>query len=645
MSARRSVLSLLILALAALAPALALGAETAPSAQVAWRLLDYLAVDYPGAVKDGRVVSASEYAEMKEFSRAARERVGSLAPTPAKSDLIAQSDALVAAIDRKGPTEEVADRAHKLGAALLRAYPTALAPTAPPDLGAAAQLYAQQCSGCHGASGRGDGPNAKGLDPPPVAFADRARARQRSTFGLYQVITQGLDGTAMPSFAQLPPEQRWALAFYVGRFAYSDAEAAAGAKLWSEPRLRAQVPDLQALVQTSPAALAKAVGEPQASELVAYLRRHPETVTPKPAGSLAIARGKLAQSLAAYRAGDRARAQDLALSAYLDGFEPVEPAISARDNALMTRVETAMGTFRASLSKGAPTSDVAQQADHLNALLDAAERALAPERANPAASFAGAFTILLREGLEALLIVVAMIAFLRKAERPEVLAYVHGGWIAALVAGGLTWAAATWLISISGASRELTEGFGSLLAAVVLISVGVWMHGKGQADAWQAYIRERLSKALNRESAWFLCLLAFVVVYREVFETILFYAALWSQGAGAAVIGGAAAAVACLGLIAWALLSYSKRLPIGQFFTYSSWLMAALAVVLAGKGASALQEAGLLDIGPIAGVPRIELLGLYPTWQGVLVQALTTIVLLAAFGLNHRRTSAKPRDP
>src|SRR3546814_5169125 len=103
-------------------------------------------------------------------------------------------------------------------------------------------------------------------------------------------------------------------------------------------------------------------------------------------------------------------------------------------------------------------------------------------------------------------------------------------WIGALAAGGMTWAIATYVIGISGASRELTEGFGSLIAAVVLLSVGIWMHGKAQADQWQRYIREKLSRALSRQSAWFLFGLAFIVVYREVFEPILFYASLWPKG-------------------------------------------------------------------------------------------------------------------
>lgn len=512
-------------------PATAVAQDAPPSAAVAWRLLDYIAVDYPGAVSDGRIVSEAEYAEMREFSASVRSRIAALPASSAKPQLLAEAKALVGSVDHRAEPADVARRARTLAADLLKAYPVPLAPQQAPNLVRGAALYAQQCASCHGAAGRGDGPNAKGLDPPPIAFTDVARANERSLFGLYQVIGQGLDGTAMPSFAHLSSDDRWALAYYVGTFAYSREAERAGEQAWrAGSQLHAVVPDLQVLTQTTPAALAARVGEPQATQIMAYLRRHPEAVAPKSNGGLDVARRKLAESLNAYEAGDRKRAEELALSAYLDGFEPVEPLLRARDGALMAKVEASMGELRASLARGAPSAEVAAQVRGLDGLFDEAARALAPEQASAASSFLGAFTILLREGVEALLIVIAMIAFLRKAERQDVLPYVHGGWIAALLAGGLTWAAATYLISISGASRELTEGFGSLVSAVVLISVGVWMHGKAQAGAWQAYIRDKLSAALSKRSAWFLFLLAFVVVYREVFETILFYAALWSQG-------------------------------------------------------------------------------------------------------------------
>jgi high-affinity iron transporter len=643
----RSLLRLfaLMLALGLGAPALA-QAPSATEAQVAWRLLDYVAVDYTGAVANGQVTNPAEYGEMVEFGGQIRTRLNALPAHPAKAGLVRDAASLQAAIRDKADPRVVGDRAKALAGAVLAAYPSPLAPSFPPNLARGATLYAEQCAVCHGVTGRADGAGAVDLDPPPIAFADVERARQRSVFGLYQVIDQGLDGTAMASFAHLPAEDRWALAFYVGRFAFTDAEAAEGERLWkTDPAIRADYPDLAAVTQGTPADLAGRIGETKARAVTAYLRRHPEATAARPQGSaMTLARTRLAESEAAYRRGARKVATDLALSAYLDGFEPVEPALGARDSALLRRVETAMTDLRASIGKGAPVQEVADRVARLNALLDTAERALEPQEADNLASFLGAFTILLREGLEALLIVVAMIAFLRKAERPEVLRYVHGGWVAALVAGGATWAAATFFISISGASRELTEGFGSLLAAVVLVSVGIWMHGKSHADAWQTYIRDKLSHALSKRSAWFLFLLAFVVVYREVFETILFYAAIWSQGGHLGMLAGALTAVAILAVVAWALLAYSKRLPIGRFFSLSSILMAILSVVLVGKGVAALQEAGWIDVHPVARIPRVEILGLYPTVETVTVQLVTIAILVVGFVQKSPARRSRPAD-
>ncbi len=313
--------------------------------------------------------------------------------------------------------------------------------------------------------------------------------------------------------------------------------------------------------------------------------------------------------------------------------------LSARDRTLVERIEGAMGEYRATIQGGGNANELADRLQVLDDLLDDAEVSLSPDAATGLSTFLGAATILLREGLEALLIVVAMIAFLRKAERMEVMPYVHGGWVGALAAGFLTWVVATWAVGISGASRELTEGFGSIFAAVILLSVGIWMHGKAQGDQWQRYIREKMAKALSGGSAWLLFGLAFIVVYREVFETILFYAALWTQGNGGTILAGALSACAALAVIAWAMLRYSRRLPIGKFFTYSSWLMAILTVVLAGKGVAALQEAGIVSIAPLHLVPRISLVGLFPTTQTVAAQVLMIAALAIGFALNRRKVA------
>lgn len=166
------------------------------------------------------------------------------------------------------------------------------------------------------------------------------------------------------------------------------------------------------------------------------------------------------------------------------------------------------------------------------------------------------------------------------------------------------------------------------------------MHGKAHAEAWQAYIKQKVATALSKGSGWFLFLLAFVVVYREVFETILFYAALWSQGTELALIGGAVTAVLVLASVTWALLVYSRRLPISKFFGYSALLIAALSIVLAGKGVAALQEAGLISVHTLNGAPRIDIVGLHPTWEGIGAQAVVVLSLIVGFWM-----AGRPKAP
>ncbi|MDP9421990.1 MAG: FTR1 family protein [Pseudomonadota bacterium] len=617
-------------------------AQPSPTAEVqtTWRLLDYIAVDYREAIREGKIVNPAEYQEMQEFSASVSQRLAALPDNSARAGLLADASSLQQAIGSKAQTNDVARRARGLAAKLLAAYPVPLAPASAPDVSRGRALYAEQCASCHG--GKGEGPSGAfaELDPPPIAFADRARARDRSIFGLYQVISQGLEGTAMQSFAALPDEDRWALAFHAGSLAYGDVRQ--GERLWrQDASVRRAIPDLAALVALTPADLERQIGPQKTEAVMAYLRANPDALLSAGPATLQLARDRLRQSLQAYAAGDRKRAEDLALSAYLDGFEPVEAVLATRDGDLMTAVEQAMSGFRVSIAGNRPEALLRQQLAETERLLDRAEAALAPEAATKISTFLGAFTILLREGLEALLVVIAMIAFLRKAERVEALPYVHGGWVAALAAGAVTWAVATYAIGISGANRELTEGFGSILAALILLSVGIWMHGKSQADEWRRYIREKMQHALSKGSAWFLFGLAFLVVYREVFETILFYAALWTPDNGPTVLAGALSATALLAVIAWAMLRFSRTLPIGAFFKYSAILIAVLAVVLAGKGVGALQEAGLIPVTPLSGIPRITVLGLFPTLQAVAAQ----LAMLAALIVGFRAATRRPADP
>jgi high-affinity iron transporter len=609
--------------------------------QTAWQLLDYMSVDYSGAVANGKVISQSEYAEMREFAGSVRQSIAGLPASPSKPQLLLKADAFVAAVDHKESPAKVRAIAENLGDALLQAYPVALAPAKVPDLARGAKLFSQTCASCHGEKGDAKTPAAAQLNPPPIAFVDRTRADQRSPFALYQVINHGIEGTAMASFANLPSQDRWDLAYYVSRFAYPASLASEGKKIWlSDPALRKSIPDLATLSSLTETQLSARLGPGPAAAVIAYLRSNPAAVT-STASPLSLVRTRLQESLDAYKTGDRDKAKSLALSAYLDGFEPVEGALAARDASLLARVETAMGELRASIGRGEAPQQVGSRIQQIDGLLDQVDLALAPEQGSAISTFLGAATILLREGVEALLIVVGMLAFLRKGGRPDMVRHVHYGWGSALIAGAATWLAATTLISISGATRELTEGFGSILAALVLLFVGIWMHGKGQADEWQRYIKQRMDHALSKSSAWFLFSLAFVAVYRELFETILFYAALSAEGNAGAVIAGAVAGAAALAIIAFVMLRFSQKLPVGKFFTYSSVLIAVLAVVLAGKGVAALQEAGLIGIAPLSNVPRISVLGIFPTGQVIAAQVATLVALIVGFKWNQLRVARR----
>lgn len=599
-----------------------------------WQLIDYVAVDYAGAVVDGQVSDAGEYDEMVEFTATVRERVDSLPSRDGQELLVQQGQLLETAVSQQADAAKVAQIARGLADQLLTLYPVPIAPKAAPDVARGAALYQEQCAACHGVAGRGDGPAAAQLDPPPIAFTDAERARSRSLYSLYEAISQGVAGTAMPGFSSLSAEDRWALSFYVGTLAYPATEREEGARLWQQDStLRERIPDLEALVRQTEHELSGKWDPTRAQAVLSYLRATPSALAGET--GVALARSRLHQSFAAYQSGNVQEASRLALSAYLDGIEPIEPRLAARDAKLMARVEEVMSEYRARLERGATPAEMQEHVAVVEDVLSSANEVLDRNSTGAATTFIASFTILVREGLEALLLVVAIVAFLRKSGRQELMPYVHGGWISALAAGGVTWLVARYLIDISGASRELTEGYASLFAAFVLLTVGLWMHQKSVAGHWQRYLQNNLSGVLQGRSAWLLAGLAFLMVYREVFETILFYAALSSEGNGAALLGGLVAGATVLALISAALLKFSARLPIGKFFSVSSILIAVLAVVLAGKGAEALQEAGILSVQTLP-LPRIELMGVFPSVQTLLLQGLVALAAIAGFVYNAR---------
>jgi high-affinity iron transporter len=604
-------------------------------------MLDYLGVDYPGAVQDGKILDQAEYDEQIDFATTLRTLIAGLPARPERAALEADAARLLDVIQAKRAPAEVAALTGSLRARIIDVYQVRVAPSRAPDVRAAAADFAAHCAACHGAGGRGDGPAAKDLTPPPTDLTDAARMGGLSVFALYNTITLGIQGTAMNGFAALDEVRRWGLAFYASTLSTAEEDRARGAALW--PRSAGEVRDLRALVLATSHDQAARIG-PDGAAVLAYLRSNPGALAPAREPPLHLSRRLLAESLEAYRRGDAAGAHRLAITSYLDGFELVEAPLDAVDRSLRTQVEIAMLRYRTLIQSRAPHEAVEAQAGQIRGLLDAAHERLAGARLSPVATFTSALVILLREGLEAILVVAAMATLLIRSGRRELLRYLHAGWIAALVIGVLTWVAASFLIAVSGATREVAEGVTALLAAATLLYVGFWMHRHASAARWQAFIAARVASVLSGRTIWAIAAVSFFAVYREVFETVLFYQALSIEAGPAgrlAVGGGFMAGAVALAVLAWLILRLGRRLPVGWFFGVGSALMAVLAVALAGKGIAALQQAGALPIGALD-VPALPSLGVYPTWQGLLTQAAVVLLIVAAAVYSRRADPPSP---
>ncbi len=595
-------------------------------------LLDYISVEYPRFVKAGKVINAAEYAEQVEFSAQVADSVRSFPAHPEKDALVASAAMVARLIADKGDSAKISQGARDLQRSLIKAYRIQIAPVRAPDLSNAATLFQSNCAACHGVAGDGKGPKAAALEPRPTNFQDHARQFERSVYGLYNTISLGVEGTSMQAFGNLRADERWALAFYVSQFVSTDDERDQGGQLWERPGMRTLFPGLSDLVGATPAETLR-VGV-SAYQLLAYLRAHPAIIPSQDSTSpLAIATAKIRASVELYRQGNREAALEAAISAYLEGFELAEAGLDRVDHGLRNRIEQDMMAYRSLIKGAAAVEIVEQKAFALTKSIDEAAALGSRDELSAAGAFSSAFIIVAREGLEAILVLAAIAAFLIKSGRRDGLKHLHAGWIAALLVGVATWIASSTLLEISGAQREVTEGITALLAAAVLLYAGYWLHSRSYASRWKSFIDGQVSDALSRRTLFGIALISFLAVYREVFETVLFMQALWIQSDGASrggLVAGVASAGAALAILAWLVARYSARLPLQLFFSLSSLFLAALAVIFAGKGVAALQAAGKIPTDPLA-ISGIPALGIYPSVQGLALQALLVVVIIASF--------------
>ncbi|MGY4660871.1 high-affinity iron transporter [Pseudomonas chlororaphis] len=618
MTAPSRFLAWLVLPVLALCSANLL-ADTVEGAPKALHLLDYIGADYPPTVEAGKVIDDSEYREQVEFLGVLQGLIADLPAKPEKAELEQGIASLNDAVKAKADGALVARQARQLGARLAVAYEVSQAPIITPDPSRGVPLYAQHCSVCHGDTGAGDGPAGVGLTPPPANLRDAARLDHLSLYAIYNTLGLGVEGTDMPSFAdQLDDRQRWDLATYIAGFT-ADPAAAKGDKSYN----------LADLARQTPSEVEAAEG-PQAAATFRAQRAQPPQVKRGPAQLLDYTASTLDKSLAAYRAGDREQAYDLSVAAYLEGFELVESSLDNVDANVRKDTEKALMAYRQALQDGLPAEQAEQRLDAAKAKLKESAGLLGSDGLSWSLSYISGLLILLREGLEAILVLAAILAFLRNTGQQSAVRSVNVGWGLALLAGLATWALAAYVIDVSGSQRELLEGATALFASVMVLWLGVWMHDRRHAAAWQDYIKSSLVGGGGRFG---FAVLAFFSVYRELFEVILFYETLWLQagpaGHNAVLAGGATALVLLVGL-AWVILRGSAKLPLTLFFGINAALLCALSVVFAGHGVKALQEAGIFGTRPVAFFD-FDWLGIHADAYSLTAQAVAIVAIIVLY--------------
>ena len=613
--------------------------DRAPVARRVAATAQLAAQEYRVGVVDGRVVARAEVEEARLFLQEAR-RSAALLPAEAAKAATAEIDALLHLVGSTAPADSLDAHVRALTDGLTQRLGITLdeLPSQTPSLARGAEVYQANCAGCHGAVGRGDGPLAAGLEPPPANLADGAALRGVSPLDYYRRISIGTVGTAMPAFeGRLPAEDRWAAALYASvlRVPAPRGDVPPSLRTFATT---ARLSDDQVLAALG---VADRSGPEALGRLAAVRTFQADHTGAATAQVFDQVRRQLDSAFALARTRDPA-ASARAFDAYMT-FEQVERGVRAKNPGLAAELEAAFASLRTRAAGGATPAELVALRRQLDAGLENAERALG-DQTSPFNLFMQSFIIMLREGLEAILIVGALMAFLSKMGAAHRKRDIHIGVGAAIGASLLTAIALETIFVLSPAHREALEGGTMVVATGVLFYVSYWLLSKMEVVKWNHFVKSKVQDALNSGSALALATAAFLAVYREGFETVLFYKALFVAGTAVGtmpVVAGILAGSVVLVAVYIAINRFGVRLPLKPFFAVTSAFLYYMAFVFAGKGIAELQEGGLIGTTILSWAPRLPALGIYPTAeslgaQGILL-ALAVLALVWNFVVEPRR--------
>ncbi len=633
------VLLLLLLAAPRLARADA-GDSPEIEAQRLVHILGYTASDYGGAVTNGAVTNPSEYEEqislLGDATRIAAHLQPKAAAGVAPPDLAAGVAKVRALVESKAPEAQVSAAVAEVRGAVTGAFHLAEAPSAVPDATRGRALFIEHCATCHGQSGKADTARAESLTPHPANFHDPRVGEALTPLRVASTVRFGINGTAMVPFTFLSDDDRWALGFYVTGLRHEMAPGD-GSPAYTLAELSVRS-DAQLALDLA----AAGIPADQHAAMISDLRRRAPYEDRAGKSPLSIARAKLDRARVAAARGDRATARNEIIDAYLEGIEPAEGPLRAMDTSLVNGLERSFNALRARLESGASAAEID---DGIAALLGEVTRAdlllARPEERGFVSTAISSGGILLREGVEAALLIAALLGIATQAGLGDRKRWIHAGYLSALALGLVTWFASSRLIAVSGAKREMIEGVTALLATLVLFYVSFSLLAKKEVARWMKFLRAQVSPGRAAASLFFV---AFLAAYREAFETVLFYQALLSSNAStAAALVGALGGAVVLAVIVLAYSRAGRFAPPQIFFKVSSYLLYALAVVFIGQGIAALQLTGTAPIHPLP-IPSIPALGLHPTIETCAAQLFLITLAVIAWIRSSRKTNT-PEAP
>jgi high-affinity iron transporter len=370
-------------------------------------------------------------------------------------------------------------------------------------------------------------------------------------------------------------------------------------------------------------------------------------------------RESIDRTLELIKQGKSEQAFQEAKSGYLAHFELVEIPLRVADNALTIKAESLFAEIRTMIRDGRPVSDTRDKIIELRGVMDDVERKLTAMGAAAPMLIAGqSFLIIFREGFEVVLLLSILLGYLEAAKSTRYMRPIVFGVLLAAVATVATVFLLRTVFAALPVSHEMLEAITALVAVAVLFYVSFWLIARLEHKRWLEFVRARMWSAVSLGSTMSLVLVGFTAVYREGFETALFYQALLSFGTGLGwfILGGVAAGVVALAVVAWLMFRVGRKLPIKLFMNVAVALVMATSVAFLGNAVHALQSADKIPYTPLAGWPRMpiflaEATGYWPTVQTVAAQfTLAAVYLLGAVYVfvvkpQLARRAARPRRP